>query len=95
MYVAPYSTRIGYQMQGQTNDKLESRSNEGASMTKCCGRLLKVPEAAEALRLQPSTIRKLISQRRLDVVRLGRAVRIPESAVDAMLTKGYRPALRP
>jgi excisionase family DNA binding protein len=60
-------------------------------MTEPLGRLLTVPEAAARLTLQVDTIRKWILFRRIGVVRLGRAVRIPESEVLAILTAGYSP----
>jgi excisionase family DNA binding protein len=57
-------------------------------------RLLRVPEVAERLGLKPSTIRRMVMDRRIDVVRTSRrAVRIPESAVEAILIKGFRPAI--
>ncbi len=56
--------------------------------------LLTVAEAATALGLKPSTIRKMILQRRLDVVRpTSRAVRIPLSGIRRILDRGYRPAV--
>lgn len=58
-------------------------------------RLLRVPEAAERLGLKPSTIRKMIVQRRIDVVRpTARAVRISEQTINDILTRGYRPAVQ-
>ena len=57
-------------------------------------RLLRVPEAAERLGLKPSTIRKMIVQRRIDIIRpTSRAVRISEATIDAILRRGYRPAI--
>ncbi len=58
-------------------------------------KLLTVPEAASALGLKPSTIRRLILERRIDVVRpLPRAVRIPAKAVEDRIKAGYRPAIQ-
>jgi len=55
-------------------------------------RLLRVPEVAERLGLQPSTIRKLIFRRELPVVRpTRRAVRVREEDVEALIRVGYRP----
>jgi excisionase family DNA binding protein len=65
-------------------------------MTKvqCGDRMLRVPEVAERLGLQPSTVRRMIMERKIDVFRpTKRSVRIAESTVDAILTKGYRPAV--
>jgi excisionase family DNA binding protein len=57
-------------------------------------RLLRVPEAAVRLGLKPSTIRKMVLQRRIDVVRpTARAVRISESTINEILRRGFRPAL--
>ncbi|MBA3754479.1 MAG: helix-turn-helix domain-containing protein [Nitrospira sp.] len=59
-------------------------------------RLLTVREAADLLALKPSTIRKKVLMRQIDVVRpTKRAVRIPESAVREILKLGYRPAIDP
>ena len=58
------------------------------------GKLLTVQMVAERLCLRESTVRKMILQRRIDVVRPSRrAVRIPECAVQAILDRGYRPAV--
>jgi excisionase family DNA binding protein len=57
-------------------------------------RLLSVREVAERLNLKEATIRRMILQRRIDTVRPSvRAVRVPESAIRAILEKGYRAAL--
>ena len=53
-------------------------------------RLLTVFQAADALALKPATIRKMILQRRLPVVRIGRAVRIKEADVEGIIRQGYR-----
>ena len=57
-------------------------------------RLLTVVEVAELLGLKPSTIRKMILERRIDVVRpTPRAVRIPEGVVERIIAKGYQKAI--
>ena len=57
-------------------------------------RLLTIPEVADRLGLKPSTIRKMVLERRIDVIRPSvRAVRIPESAVTRILERGFRPAV--
>ncbi len=58
-------------------------------------RLLTVFQAADALALKPATIRKMILQRRLPVVRIGRAVRIKEGDVELIIKEGYRKAIDP
>jgi excisionase family DNA binding protein len=54
--------------------------------------LLTVPEAAELLRLKPSTIRAWICQRKIPFVKLGRLVRIRRSDVEALIADGTVPA---
>jgi len=59
-------------------------------------RLLTVLQVAEQLGLKESTVRKMILERRIDVVKPSvRAVRIPEAAVRRILERGYRPAVAP
>ncbi len=59
-------------------------------------RLLTIPEAAGRLGLKPSTVRKMVLERRIDTIRPSvRAVRIPESAVTRILERGFRPAVPP
>ena len=57
--------------------------------------LLTVLQAADALALKPATIRKMILQRRLPVVRIGRAVRIKEGDVELIIKEGYQKAVDP
>ena len=47
--------------------------------------LLTVAQVGAIMRLSRSTVYRLIEQGRLPAVRVGRAVRVPESAVDAHL----------
>jgi excisionase family DNA binding protein len=53
-------------------------------------RLLNANEVAQRLALSPLTVRKWISQRRLPVVRLGRAVRVREDDVEALARFGTK-----
>lgn len=56
-------------------------------------KLLRVPEVAERLGLKPATIRKMIYQRELPVVRpTRRAVRIREEDIEALIKRHYTPA---
>lgn len=55
-------------------------------------KLLTVKESAEQLGLSSRTIWAWIYERRLDVVRLGRAVRIKQSSIDQLIEAGTTPA---
>ena len=55
---------------------------------------ISVTQAASDLGLSVHTMRAWISQRRIGYVRLGRAVRIPESEVLRLLEEGFVPAKR-
>jgi excisionase family DNA binding protein len=57
-------------------------------------RLLKVPEAAEILALSQKTLWQWIGARRLGVVRLGRAVRVPLSEIERLIEEGTTPVRR-
>jgi excisionase family DNA binding protein len=51
-------------------------------------KLLTVGEAAERLGTSPRFPRRLISERRIAFVHIGRHVRIPESALDSFVAAG-------
>jgi excisionase family DNA binding protein len=55
-------------------------------------RLLKVPEAASRLNVSEKTTWKMVYARRVDVVRIGRSVRIPEEAIEKLIDNGTTPA---
>jgi excisionase family DNA binding protein len=57
-------------------------------------KLLKVPEAAELLALSQKTVWQWIAMRKIGVIRLGRAVRVPESEIDRLMSEGATPARR-
>lgn len=57
-------------------------------------KLLKVPEAAEILALSQKTVWQWIGERRIGVVRLGRAVRVPLSEIERLMEEGTTPARR-
>jgi excisionase family DNA binding protein len=65
-----------------------------ASMDRNCTTLLTVKQAANLLALKPATIRRRILERRIDYIKLGRAVRIPLTAVEHLIQAGYREALK-
>ena len=54
-------------------------------------RLNKIPEGAEKLGISPKTLWAWIGARRIGVHRVGRAVRIPESEIQRILSEGYCP----
>ena len=55
-------------------------------------RLLKVPEAALRLNISEKTTWKMVHARRVDVVRIGRSVRIPENSIEKLIDDGTIPA---
>ena len=55
--------------------------------------LLTVEAAAASLGLKPTTLRAWIARRRLAIVRLGRAVRIPSDEVERLIERGFVPAV--
>jgi excisionase family DNA binding protein len=57
-------------------------------------RLLPIPIAAEQLGLKPATVRDWIYQRKIDYVKVGRAVRISEDTVRSVIERGSIPAKR-
>jgi excisionase family DNA binding protein len=57
-------------------------------------KLVKVPEAALMLALSPKTLWQWIGERRIGVVRLGRAVRVPQSEIERLMEEGTTPARR-
>lgn len=54
--------------------------------------MLTVRETAQRLGLKDSTIRAWIAHRRIGIVRLGRAVRIPVEEVERLVAEGTIPA---
>ncbi|WP_017559166.1 helix-turn-helix domain-containing protein [Nocardiopsis baichengensis] len=56
--------------------------------TRPSGRLLTVAEAADRLNTTLRYPRRLIEERRITFVKIGRHVRIPESALDEFITAG-------
>ncbi|GAA3747039.1 excisionase family DNA binding protein [Spinactinospora alkalitolerans] len=56
--------------------------------TRATGRLLTVAQAAERLNTSERYPRRLIEERRITFVRIGRHVRIPETALDEFIASG-------
>lgn len=54
-------------------------------------KLLRVPEAAEALSISEKTLWGWIGARKVGVHRVGRSVRVPESEIARILEEGYTP----
>lgn len=54
--------------------------------------MLTVHEAAQRLGLRDSTIRAWIAQRRIGIVRLGRAIRIEPQEIERLIAEGKIPA---
>lgn len=57
--------------------------------------LLTVAAVAEMLGLKESTIRAWVAQRRIAIVRLGRAIRIPLEETNRLIAQGTIPARQP
>jgi len=57
-------------------------------MSKATGKLLTVHQAAERLGTSARFPRRLIAERRITFVRVGRHVRIPESGTDELIASG-------
>lgn len=55
-------------------------------------KLLRVPEFASALSIQPKTVWAWIGARKIATHRIGRCVRIPVSEVQRILDEGSQPA---
>ena len=54
--------------------------------------LLKVPEAAIRMNVSTKTAWKMVYGRKVDVVHIGRSVRIPEDSIDKVIDDGTTPA---
>ena len=55
--------------------------------------LLNAKEAAQLLNLSENTVRQWIWQKRLPVVRLGRAVRLKKADLEALIERGREEAV--
>ena len=58
------------------------------------GRLLTVEETAQKLSIKPATVRRRILERRIDFVKIGRSVRIPERTIEKLIEAGFSEAVR-
>ena len=54
--------------------------------------LLKVPEAAVRMSVSEKTAWKMVYGHKVDVVRIGRSVRIPEDSINKLIDNGTTPA---
>ncbi|MDQ2874738.1 MAG: helix-turn-helix domain-containing protein [Actinomycetota bacterium] len=59
------------------------------------GKLFTVDAAAERLSTSPRFVRRLIAERRIAFVKLGRYVRIAEADIDAFIEASRMPAITP
>jgi len=57
-------------------------------------RMLTIPQAADRLNLSSATLRAWVWRRKIEHTRLGRAVRISEDVVDALVKRGTVPVHR-
>jgi excisionase family DNA binding protein len=57
-------------------------------------RLLTIPEAADRLGLKPATVRFWIWTRKIDYVKIGRAVRVRDDAIQDVIDAGTVSAKR-
>lgn len=60
----------------------------------CSNRLLTIPVVAERLGTGERFVRRLIEERRIEFVKIGRHVRVRESAVSDYIDAGTIPAAR-
>ena len=60
---------------------------------RACEQLLTVAAAAERLSTSPRFIRRLIAERRIEFVKIGRHVRISESALSRFIEAGRTPPM--
>ena len=51
-------------------------------------RLLRISQAAEYLNVSDRFIRRLVAERRIDFIKVGRFVRIGQDALEAFLSEG-------
>lgn len=72
--------------------RLSTTNEEDVGMK--VSQLLTVEEAANRLGLKVATIRRRILERKIDYVKNGRSVRIPQEAVERIITEGFRPAIQ-
>jgi excisionase family DNA binding protein len=57
--------------------------------------LLTVPQVAERLNTSERYVRRLIEERRIEFVRIGRKIRVAGSVVDGLIDRGrVRPTIR-
>lgn len=54
--------------------------------------LLSIPEFAEHLRVTVSCVRRMVWEKRVTIVKVGRLVRIPHSELERLVAEGTRPA---
>jgi excisionase family DNA binding protein len=75
-------------------ERAACRTKSTPEQTHSSRSLLSTKEAAEALGLRPATLRSWMAQRRIEVVHLGRSVRIPITEIERLIGEGRIPRLR-
>jgi excisionase family DNA binding protein len=63
---------------------------KGSEMSK----LLKIPEVADFLNISCKTAWAMVYRRDIEVVRIGRSVRIPQRTLDQLVERGTTPATK-
>jgi excisionase family DNA binding protein len=55
-------------------------------------KLLTIPEFAEHLRVTVAMVRRMVLEKRVSIVKVGRLVRVPYSELERLVAAGTRPA---
>jgi excisionase family DNA binding protein len=70
------------------------KRNQSKSQESEQSRLATIPRTAKELCLSEPKVRKMVATREIEHVRIGRAIRIPFSAIDAFIAKATVPERR-
>jgi excisionase family DNA binding protein len=55
-------------------------------------KLLTIPEFAEHLRVTVAMVRRMVLEKRVSIIKIGRLVRVPHSELERLIAEGTRPA---
>jgi excisionase family DNA binding protein len=72
----------------EKQQQLEEAITQRGHMNK----LLNIPQFAELLGVTQSLVRRMVLERRISIVKVGRLVRIPQTEVDRIIAEGTRPS---